>query len=118
MEQLEVWFHARFKQCQDSVVPLPHAREFLQFCRARDLRTFVLSSVHPDHFATQAEVAAFSEFIDEAFVGVWDKREKIHSILRTTRLARRGNAFHRRHAARHRDGAPRRRAFLRGADGL
>ena len=81
MKQLETWFHSQFKQSQDSVVPLPHAREFLQFCRGRGLRTFVLSSVHRDHWAVQAQVAAFSEFIDEAFVGVWDKREKIHAIL-------------------------------------
>lgn len=87
MEQLEVWFHSRFKQCQDSVVPLPHAREFLQFCRAQNLRTFVLSSVHRDHWAAQAESAAFTSFIDEAFVGVWDKREKIHAILEQHRLA-------------------------------
>lgn len=86
MEQLEIWFHSRFKECQDSVVPLPHAREFLQFSRARSLRTFVLSSVHRDHFATQADVAAFTDFIDEAFVGVWDKREKIHSILEKHQL--------------------------------
>lgn len=84
---LEVWFHGKFKECQDSVVPLPHAREFLQFCRARGLRTFVLSSVLPAHFAAQAEKAAFAEFIDEAFVGVWDKREKIHSILEQHQLA-------------------------------
>lgn len=84
--QLEQWFHGRFKQCQDSVVPLPHARDFLQFCRARGLRTFVLSSVHQDHWAAQAETTAFAEFIDEPFVGVWDKREKIHSILAEQKL--------------------------------
>ena len=86
-EQLETWFHGRFRECQNSVVPLPHAREFLQFCRTRGLRTFVLSSVHREHWATQAEAAAFAEFIDEAFVGVWDKREKIHGILEQHQLA-------------------------------
>ena len=85
--QLEGWFHHQFKQCQNSVVPLPHAREFLQFCRERGLRTFVLSSVHPEHWAVQAEVTAFGGFIDEAFVGVWDKREKIHAILEQHQLA-------------------------------
>ena len=87
VEQLEVWFHGRFKECQDSVVPLPHAREFLEFCRARGLRTFVLSSVHPDHFAPQAAVAGFAGFIDVPYVGVWDKREKIHAILEENQLA-------------------------------
>lgn len=82
MEQLESWFHGKFKECQDSVVPLPHAREFLQFCRAHKLRTFVLSAVHRQHWTAQAEATAFAEFIDEPFVGVWDKREKIHEILK------------------------------------
>ena len=87
LQQLETWFHYQFKQSQDSVVPLPHAREFLQFCRTHGLRTFVLSSVHPDHWAVQAEVTAFGKFIDEPFVGVWDKREKIHAILEQHALA-------------------------------
>ena len=87
MDQLETWFRSQFQCCQDSVVPLPHAREFLQFCRTRGLRTFVLSSVHPELYAVQAEVTAFAPFIDDAFVGVWDKREKIHGILRQHELA-------------------------------
>jgi phosphoglycolate phosphatase len=87
MAQLEEWFHSQFKQCQGSVVPLPHAREFLQFCRGRGLRTFVLSSVHPTHWSVQAEVTGFGQFIDEPFIGVWDKREKIHAILEEQQLA-------------------------------
>lgn len=87
MDQLERWFHPAFKRCQDSVVPLPHAREFLLFCRERGLRTFVLSSVHGDHFRVQAEVTQFAAFIEEAYVGVVDKREKIHAILEQHRIA-------------------------------
>jgi len=86
MPQLEVWFHSHFKKCQDSVAPLPHAREFLEFCRAMSFRTFVLSSVHPDHFRVQAEATGFAEFIEEPFIGVWDKREKIHAILEKHKL--------------------------------
>jgi phosphoglycolate phosphatase-like HAD superfamily hydrolase/ADP-ribose pyrophosphatase YjhB (NUDIX family) len=84
--ELEPWFHSELKRCQDSVAPLPHAREFLQFCRERGVRTFVLSSVHPDHWAVQAKATAFGPFIDEPFVGVWDKREKIHVILEQQQL--------------------------------
>ncbi len=86
MERLEESFHGKFKQCQDSVVPLPHAREFLQFCRERGVRTFVLSAVHTQHWRTQAEVAGFTTFIDDAFVGVLDKREMIHQILEEHQL--------------------------------
>ena len=53
MPQLEDWFHSSFRQAQDSVCELPHAREFLEFCRAQKLRTFLLSTVHRDHFAVQ-----------------------------------------------------------------
>jgi phosphoglycolate phosphatase-like HAD superfamily hydrolase/ADP-ribose pyrophosphatase YjhB (NUDIX family) len=87
MEQLETWFHSHFRTVQDSVVPLPHAREFLEFCRAQQLRTFVLSSVHPEHFTLQVKATGFGEFIDGPYVGVWDKRARIHEILEENRLA-------------------------------
>jgi phosphoglycolate phosphatase len=93
LEQLEAWFHPHLKKCQDSVVPLPHAHEFLQFCRERGLRTFVLSSVHPDHWKAQANATQFGPFIDEAFVGVWDKREKIHAILESQGLVAQETLF-------------------------
>lgn len=86
LAQLETWFHAAFRGVQDSVVPLPHARAFLEFCRARGLRTFLLSTVHPDHFAVQARTSGFAEFLDHPYLGIWDKREKIHDILRSHSL--------------------------------
>ena len=81
LADLERAFHGKFGQCQESVVPLPHAREFLDFCRARGLRTFVLSAVLKDWYHTQAAVTGFAGFIDVPFAGVMDKREKIHAIL-------------------------------------
>jgi phosphoglycolate phosphatase-like HAD superfamily hydrolase/ADP-ribose pyrophosphatase YjhB (NUDIX family) len=93
LEELETWFRSQFPRFQESVVPLPHAREFLEFCRARGLRTFVLSSVHPDLFSVQAEVTQFGAFIDTPYIAVWDKREKIHSILEEQRLAPKETLF-------------------------
>ena len=81
LPQLETWFHSHFKQVQDSVCELPHAREFLEFCRAKKMRTFLLSTVHSDHFAVQEAVTGFGKFLDKPYVGVWDKRKKIHDIL-------------------------------------
>ncbi|MBI5386745.1 MAG: NUDIX domain-containing protein [Verrucomicrobia bacterium] len=81
MAQLEAWFHGRFRECQDSVAALPHAREFLEFCRRCRLRTFLLSSVHEDHFARQTAATGFQDFLDHPYVGVWDKRTKIREIL-------------------------------------
>jgi len=87
LAQLENWFHSRFRQVQDSVCALPHAREFLEFCRAAGLRTFLLSTVHRDHFAVQAASTGFGPFLDKPYLNVWDKREKIHEILEENGLA-------------------------------
>lgn len=81
LPQLEDWFHSHFRQVQSSVCELPHAREFLQFCRARALRTFLLSTVHRDHFAVQAAVTGFDKYLDKPYVNIWDKRKKIAEIL-------------------------------------
>src|SRR3954469_22315310 len=86
LPQLEVWFHSRFRQVQDSVCALPHAREFLEFCRSHHLRTFLLSTVHRDHFAVQVAATGLGDFLDKPYVNVWDKREKIHEILSENQL--------------------------------
>ena len=85
-EKLEAWFHAGFRKAQDAVVELPHARDFLKFCRERGLRAFVLSSVFTEHFETQNRVLGFDTFLEKPYTGVWDKREKIHEILRENDL--------------------------------
>lgn len=86
LPRLENWFHSRFREVQDSVSELPHAREFLEFCRARKLRTFLLSTIHRDHFAVQSAITGFSAYLEKPYVNVWDKREKIHEILTENQL--------------------------------
>ena len=86
MPQLENWFHSSFKDAQESVIELPHAREFLKFCRAKKLRTFLLSTVHGDYFAAQCRVTGFDAFLDKPYTDVWDKRKKIHDILAENQL--------------------------------
>ena len=83
LPQLETWFHGAFRQSQHLVRELPHARAFLEACRARGLRTFLLSSVHRDHYAAQAAETGFGVFLDHPYIEVWDKRAKIHELLAT-----------------------------------
>jgi phosphoglycolate phosphatase-like HAD superfamily hydrolase/ADP-ribose pyrophosphatase YjhB (NUDIX family) len=87
LPQLESWFHSRFRQVQGSVCELPHAWEFLEFCRASSLRTFILSTVHQDHFAVQSTATGFGPYLEKLYVGVVDKRQKIHAILEENGLA-------------------------------
>ncbi len=86
LPQLETWFHHSFRAEQDSVSALPHAREFLEFCRARKLRTYLLSTVHRDHFTTQNARTGFGDYLDKVYISVWDKRKKIHDILAENNL--------------------------------
>jgi phosphoglycolate phosphatase len=86
MDKLEDWFHTEFRRSQSSVVELPHAREFLEFCRAKKFRTFLLSTVHADHFKAQCRVTGFDTFLDKPYTDVWDKRKKIHEILAENNL--------------------------------
>jgi phosphoglycolate phosphatase-like HAD superfamily hydrolase/ADP-ribose pyrophosphatase YjhB (NUDIX family) len=93
MEQLEQWFHGHFQEVAHLVTELPHARGFLEFCRARGLRTFVLSSVHPSYYEIQASATGFGELLEHPYVQVYDKRKKIHEILATHQLAPRQTLF-------------------------
>jgi phosphoglycolate phosphatase len=86
LAKLERSFHEHFRGVQGSVIALPHAREFLVFCRERGLRAFVLSTVHQDYFALQAKAIGFDQFIERAYPGVWDKRLKIVELLAENQL--------------------------------
>jgi phosphoglycolate phosphatase-like HAD superfamily hydrolase/ADP-ribose pyrophosphatase YjhB (NUDIX family) len=85
--ELEQVFHGHFSQAQIAVEELPHARGFLEFCREHKLRSFVLSTVHPDYYATQVAANGFDKFMERAYLGVWDKRAKIAEVLTDNRLA-------------------------------
>jgi phosphoglycolate phosphatase-like HAD superfamily hydrolase/ADP-ribose pyrophosphatase YjhB (NUDIX family) len=87
MERLEESFHSHFRQLQGEVTELPHARDFLVFCRKHKIRTFLLSTVSRDYFARQAAANGFDQFIDRPYLDVWDKRAKIAELLAENQLA-------------------------------
>lgn len=85
--ELERAFHGHFTRAQHAVRELPHARDFLVFCRERGIRSFVLSTIHPDYYAAQTAVNGFDKFMERAYLAVWDKRTKIAEVLASNRLA-------------------------------
>jgi phosphoglycolate phosphatase-like HAD superfamily hydrolase/ADP-ribose pyrophosphatase YjhB (NUDIX family) len=84
--QLEKWFRSRFSEVQHSIVGLKHSRDFLETCKARGIRSFVLTSVFGEAFEEQARVTGFAGYFERAYFGVMDKREKILEILREGNL--------------------------------
>jgi phosphoglycolate phosphatase-like HAD superfamily hydrolase len=93
LDQLESAFHGHIREARPVVEELPHARDFLVFCRQHQLRTFVLSAVHQDHYAAQIALNGFDAYIDRAYVGVWDKRAKIMELLQENQLDARETLF-------------------------
>lgn len=81
-EQIKAWFHTHFTTLQDSIVPLPHTREFLEFARGQGMRMVVLTTVPEVHFGLQAKATGFAAFFERAYTGVVDKTTRIHEVLR------------------------------------
>lgn len=106
LTQLEAWYHPAFHAEQHSIKELPHARAFLEFCRAQGVRCFVLSSIHHEHFARHRELTSLAPLLDRAYVDVRDKCAAIHDVLAENQLDPRETAFigdmqHDIQAARH-----------------
>lgn len=66
---------------QPGVALLPHALEFLHFCRATRRRVFLLSTIDQTHFAEQSARLGVADFFEHAYVGIMDKRAQLARIL-------------------------------------
>ena len=84
LAQLEEWYKESFEEEQKQIEPLSHALEFFDFCKSQQLRTFLLSTIHPDHYRAQSSRIHFD--FDRAYLRVMDKRKKIDSILSENNL--------------------------------
>ena len=86
LAQLEQWFHRRFEEVQKSACARPHAEAFLRFCRERNLRLCVLSTVNRRYFEVQARLTGFGNYMQKSYLDVRDKRKKIAEILHDNQL--------------------------------
>ena len=84
LDQLEIWYKERFIEEQQTIRALPHAEEFFEFCRTEGMQTFLLSTIHPDHYRVQSKKVNFR--FDREYVSVMDKRLKIREIMEENKL--------------------------------
>lgn len=77
----------------DATKLLPHALEFLRFCRATRRRLFLLSTINESHVVEESERFGVTHFFKKAYVGVADKRAGIAKILGDHQLAANETAF-------------------------
>lgn len=81
MADLDSLYHEFFVGSEAEVTILPGAVEFLEFCRAEGKRTFLLSSIHREHYRVQSEALGLAGYFEAAYAQVLDKKEKIHELL-------------------------------------
>ncbi|MDX1953624.1 MAG: HAD hydrolase-like protein [Verrucomicrobiota bacterium] len=84
--QIEQWFHVRFSEVHDNVTELPHARNFLEQCEKKGIRTFLLTAVPENHLKLQAERLGFDRFLHHCFTGALDKRPIILELIKRHHL--------------------------------
>ncbi|MFH1066783.1 MAG: HAD hydrolase-like protein [bacterium] len=121
MIELDHYYHSAFKLLQDDIHPLPHAVEILEHCRAEKMPTFLLSSIHPEHFEVQSKRLGLKDYFTRAYVQAIDKRHVILKLLAEHDLEPRETLFvgdmqHDIETARH--GGVKSCAVLTGYDSL
>ena len=87
LPKLEKWFHGYFEQVSSDVSALPNTIEFLEFCKQKRIRCFILSTVKADYFFSQAKNTKMEIFFEKTYLGIWDKKEKIRDILTDNNLS-------------------------------
>ena len=91
MDLLEKWYMESYRIEQRKIKPLHYAYEFFDYCKAHQLKTLLLSTIHPDHYKVQSELIRID--FDAEYVRVMDKRRKILDILRENRLSAKETIF-------------------------
>lgn len=93
LDELEHHFRRAFAESPVPVTVLPHAREKLDWCRARNIRCFVLTSMDRVTFEQQLDELEMRSYFEATYSGVLDKREVIGEILSQHQLQTHETAF-------------------------
>ena len=90
---LEKYYRQAFDHAVTQVTVIPHAAEFLAFCRRRGIRCFILTSMDPRAFDEQARHLGFRDYFEHIHSGVRNKEEYIYNLLRQHDLNPADTAF-------------------------
>ena len=90
---LEKHYRHAFDHAVTQVTIIPHAREFMEFCRRRGIRCFILTSMDPRAFDEQARHLGLKDYFEHIHSGVRNKEEYIYNLLRQHSLNPADTAF-------------------------
>ena len=86
LPELDHHYHTAFKLLQTGIAMLPHALDFLEYLRKREMPTFLLSTIHHEHFETQGERLGLKPYFRRAYTQALDKRKVILHLLAENNL--------------------------------
>lgn len=81
LNELEDHFRHAFRISREPVCVLPHAREFMEFCRSRGIRCFALTSVDAKEFDIQCRSLGMFDYFEAIHAGIRHKTSHIHKLL-------------------------------------
>ncbi len=77
----------------EPVTILPHAREFLNYCKACGIRCFILSSMDSNAFDRQARDLGVFHYFEGIHTGILNKEAHIHTLIARHKLDPMHTAF-------------------------
>ena len=93
LEQLEDYFRYSFARSTVGVTRIPHAAEFLEFCKRRGIRLFTLTSMDPAAFVDQSKELGFHGYFEHIHSGIHNKEDYIPTLMRMHALNPAETAF-------------------------
>jgi phosphoglycolate phosphatase-like HAD superfamily hydrolase/ADP-ribose pyrophosphatase YjhB (NUDIX family) len=81
LAELDHHYHSAFKILQTGIAMLPHAADFLEYLLGREMPTFLLSTIHREHFEVQGGRLGVKKYFRQAYTQALDKRKVILHLL-------------------------------------
>ncbi|MBE6417116.1 MAG: HAD family hydrolase [Akkermansiaceae bacterium] len=81
LEDLENYYRYAFDNSATGVTLIPHAKEFVRFCRARGIRCFILTSMDPKAFREQATLLGMYDYFEHIHSGIHNKEHYIATLM-------------------------------------
>ena len=93
LAELEDVFRGGFSVSDKKVTLLPHAREFMEYCRDRKIRCFALTSVDKNAFREQVSELDMESYFEAIYAGVLNKKQVIRELMKEHGLKQEDTAF-------------------------
>lgn len=93
LDDLENYYRYAFAKSTLKVTPIPHARDFLDFCRRRGIRCFILTSMDPKAFDEQSKEMDMHHYFEHIHSGIHNKEHYIPSLMKQHSLLPHETAF-------------------------